>query len=45
MLSVADEDHGAVYYWDHELNDDFKIADSFTEFLDGLTIAPKDPTD
>lgn len=37
MLSVAAEDFGAVYYWEHEFQKDFRIADSFDDFMDGLS--------
>lgn len=37
MLSVDPREPGGVSYWDHELQTDFAIADSFEQFLDGLT--------
>ena len=47
-LSVSGPDTNSVYFWDHEAyNEDDKganlhlLADSFGEFLDGLTKAPK----
>ena len=43
MLSVAKEDFGTVYYWEHEFNDDYPIADDFESFLEGLTSMPEDP--
>lgn len=42
MLSVGKDDFGAFYYWDHELQADCQIADSFEAFLEGLTALPPD---
>jgi len=43
MISVGPADHERLYFWDHELQREFPIADTFEEFLDGLTALPKDP--
>ena len=42
-LSVAEEDFGAVYYWEHEFDEDYPIADDFESFLEGLTRMPENP--
>ena len=42
MLSIGPNDSGAVYYWEHEFQKDFLIADSFESFLDGLGPIPEE---
>ncbi|MFS0654928.1 SMI1/KNR4 family protein [Bacillus sp. 179-C3.3 HS] len=48
-LDVSELNQGKVYFWDHELRDGeqdlFLIADTFTEFIEGLFVVEEDEED
>lgn len=45
-LDISEQDQGKIFFWDHELRDGvqdlFLIADTFTEFIEGLFIVEED---
>ncbi|MBU8573803.1 SMI1/KNR4 family protein [Bacillus pumilus] len=48
-LDVSEINQGKIYFWDHELRDReqdlFLIADTFTEFIDGLFVVEDEDSD
>ncbi|MFP3812687.1 SMI1/KNR4 family protein [Bacillus pumilus] len=48
-LDVSEINQGKIYFWDHELRDRdqdlFLIADTFTEFIEGLFVVEDDHED
>lgn len=48
-LDVSEINQGKIYFWDHELRDReqdlFLIADTFTEFIEGLFVVEDDDED